>query len=98
MNWKKIILWIVVAAVVLVAGVVTTGVLLLKYNHGFRGYLLTKVENSVYSSTGARLQVRDFKVSLSSLSMDIYGIVVHGTEGAGQPPLLTADHLNADIN
>ncbi|HST77674.1 MAG TPA: hypothetical protein VLN58_04235, partial [Verrucomicrobiae bacterium] len=98
MNWKKLILWIAVAVVVLVAAVITTGVLLLKYNHGFRHSVLAKVEDSVYSSTGARLEVRDFKVSLSSLSLDIYGIVVHGTEPQGQPPLLTADHLNTDIN
>ena len=97
-NWKKIILWIAVAVVVLVAAVITTGILLLKYNHGFRHSLLTRVEESVYSSTGARLEVRDFKVSLTGLSLDIYGIIVHGTEPQGAPPLLTADHLNADIN
>jgi translocation and assembly module TamB len=97
-NWKRLILWIVLAVVVLLAAVITTGVLLLKYNHGFRGYLLAKVERSVYDSTGAQLQVRDFNVSLSTLSMDIYGLVVHGTEPEGEPPLFTADHLNADIN
>ncbi|MGE5324565.1 MAG: AsmA family protein, partial [Actinomycetota bacterium] len=97
MNWKKIILWSVAVALVLVAGTVITPVLLLKYNHGFRGYLLAKVENAVYSSTGARLQIRDFNLNLSSLSVDLYNVVVHGTETPSQPPLLTADHLNADL-
>ena len=98
MNWKKVILWVVLVVVVLVVGVVTTAVLLLKYNHSFRQSLLAKVEHSVYDSTGAQLHVRDFNVNLSSLSVDLYGVVIHGTEPADQPPLLTADHVNADVN
>jgi translocation and assembly module TamB len=97
-KWKKIVLWIVLAVVVLVVGVVTTAVLLLKYNHSFRQSLLARVEHSVYDSTGAQLRVRDFRVNLSSISVDLYGVVVHGTEPPQAPPLFTADHVNADIN
>jgi translocation and assembly module TamB len=97
-NWKKIVLWVAVVVVVVVVGVVTAAVLLLKYNHSFRQSLLARVEQSVYNSTGAQLRVRDFNVNLSSLSVDLYGVVVHGTEPPDHPPLLTADHVNADVN
>lgn len=98
MNWKKIILWTVAIVVIVVAGLVATAVLLLKYNHSVRTAILAKVERSVYDSSGARLSVRDFNLSLTNLSVNLYGVVVHGTEPATAPPLFTADHLKADVN
>ncbi|HYX52048.1 MAG TPA: translocation/assembly module TamB domain-containing protein [Candidatus Limnocylindrales bacterium] len=96
-NWKKIILWAVIAVFVLVIGIGLTAVLLVQHNSGFRGYLLAKVESSVKESTGATLQVRDFGLRLSTLTLDMYGIVVHGTEPASAPPLLQADHLGVGV-
>lgn len=97
-NWKKIILWTVAIVAIVIAGVLASAVLLLKHNHSVRAAILAKVEHSMYSSTGAKLSVQDFNLSLTSLSVNFYGVVVHGTEPATAPPLLTADHLNADIN
>lgn len=97
MNWKKTILWAVAAVVVLVAGTVVTGVLLIQHNGSFRQFVLKKVAQSVYESTGARLEARDFSLHLSNLSLDVYNAVLRGTEGKDQPPLLTAEHLNIGI-
>jgi len=44
----------------------------LDHNEGFRRSILAKVEDSVRESTGARLEVRDFNLRLSNLSMDLY--------------------------
>lgn len=96
-NWKKIILWAIAAVVVLVIAIGVTAVLLVQHSSAFRGYLLAKVESSVRESSGMQLQVRDFNLHLSNLSLDINGIVAHGTEPAGAPPLLQADHLNVGI-
>src|SRR5260221_452554 len=82
-------------ALVLVAAI--TGVFLLEHNQKFRAYLLQRVRRNVEESTGARLAVRDFKVRLGGLHLDLFEITVHGTETASQRPLLTADHVGVDI-
>jgi len=86
-----------VAIVVLVIGIGLTAVLLLQRSPKFRSTFLAKIEQSVKDSTGAQMQVKDFSLHLSTLTLDIYGIVVHGTEPAGSPPLAQADHLGVGI-
>ncbi|HLK09387.1 MAG TPA: translocation/assembly module TamB domain-containing protein [Candidatus Angelobacter sp.] len=96
-KWKKITLWSVAAIIVLLVGAVVTLVLLLDHNEGFRHSILAKVEKSVLESTGARLEVRDFNVRLSNLSLDLYNVVVHGTEADPSKPLMAVDHLQVGL-
>ncbi len=97
MNRKKIVLWSLAAIVVLVIGVGLTAVLLLQHSPKFRSSILARVQQEVADSTGAQMQVQDFSLRLSTLTLDIYGIVVHGTEPAGSPPLAQAEHLGVGI-
>ena len=96
-KWKKIVLWSLAAIVVLLVGTVVTLVLLLDHNEGFRHSILAKVEKSVRESTGARLEVRDFNLRLSNLSLDVYNVVVHGTEPDTSKPLIAVDHLQVGL-
>jgi translocation and assembly module TamB len=96
-KWTKIILWSIGGLVVLVIALVVTAVLLVEYNSGVRQRILAKVESSVQESTGARLQVRDFNLHLRDLSLDLWGITVHGSEADPNTPLLTTDHINVGI-
>lgn len=96
-NWKKIIGWSIAGILALIVVVIITAGLLLEHNQGFRGFILAKVESSVEESTGARLKVRDFHVHLSKLSLDLYGITVHGTETNPDEPLLQTDHINVGL-
>src|SRR5262249_21138736 len=96
-RWKKIIGWSIAGIFLLVVVVVVTAILLVEYNQGFRQRILAKVESSVEESTGARLEVRDFDLHLSDLSLDLYGIAVHGTEKDRSQPLLQTDHINVGI-
>lgn len=96
-KWKKIVLWSLAAIIVLLVGTVVTLVLLLDHNEGFRHSILAKVENSVRESTGARLEVRDFNLRLSNLSLDLYNVVVHGTESDASKPLMAVDHLQVGL-
>ena len=82
---------------VLVFAAVATLVLLLQHNEGFRRNILGKVANSIQESTGARLEVGDFKLRLSNLTLDIYNIVLHGREADPNKPLLQADHLQVGL-
>ena len=97
MNRKKIVLWSLAAIVVLVIGIGLTAVLLLQHSPKFRSSILARVEQVVADSTGAQMQVQDFSLRMSTLTLDIYGIVVHGTEPAGSPPLAQAEHLGVGI-
>jgi translocation and assembly module TamB len=96
-NWKKIILWALAAIIVLIAAIGITSVLLLHHSPEFRQSILARVEQSVEDSTGAHMQVKDFSLQLRTLTLDIYGIIVHGTEPAGSAPLAQADHLGVGI-
>ncbi|MGB9122993.1 MAG: AsmA family protein, partial [Candidatus Angelobacter sp.] len=96
-KWKKIVLWSLATIIVLLVGTVVTLVVLLDHNEGFRHNILAKVEKSVRESTGARLEVRDFNLRLSNLSLDMYNVVVHGTEADPNKPLMAVDHLQVGL-
>src|SRR5205807_10184181 len=96
-KWKKIILWAVAGIVVLVFGTVVTLLLLLQHSEGFRRDILGKVTNSIQESTGAKLEVGDFNLRLSNLTLDIYNIVVRGREADPNRPLLQAEHLQVGL-
>ena len=96
-KWKKIVLWSLAAIVVLLVGAVVTLVMLLNHSEGFRHSILAKVEKSVEESTGARLEVGDFKLRMSNLSLDLYNVVVHGTEPVSSRPLMAVDHLQVGL-
>jgi translocation and assembly module TamB len=96
-RWKKIVLWSLAGLVALVIVVVCGLVLLLDHNAGFRHDILAKVENSVQESTGARLEVGDFNLRLSNLTLDIYNVVLRGRKADPSRPLLAADHLQVGL-
>jgi translocation and assembly module TamB len=96
-KWKKIVLWSLAAIVVLLMGSVVTLVLLLDHNESFRRSILAKVETSVRESTGARLEVKDFRLNLSNVSLDLYNVAVHGAEADPSQPLLVMDHLQVGL-
>jgi translocation and assembly module TamB len=96
-KWKKIILWTLATIFVLIVAAVGTLILMLQHSEGFRRDLLGKVENSLFESTGARLAVGDFKLRLSNLSLDLYNVVVRGTERDPNHPLLRVDHLQVGL-
>ena len=96
-RWKKIALWSLAAIIVLFVATVVTLVFLLDHNEGFRHSILAKVEKSVRQSTSARLEVRDFNLRLSNLSLDLYNVVVHGTEPDPNQPLAAVDHLQVGL-
>jgi translocation and assembly module TamB len=95
-KWRKIALWFAIISTVLTIGVGALLVALL-HNEGFRRSILAKVERSVEESTGAKLEVRDFSLRLSNLSLDLYNVVVHGIEADLNKPLLQVDHLQVGL-
>jgi translocation and assembly module TamB len=96
-KWQKIVLWVTLASTILGVGAAGILVLLLDHSQNLRHDILTRVEKSVQELTGARLEVRDFELRLSHLSLDLYNVAVHGKETDPTRPLLSADHLQVGL-
>jgi translocation and assembly module TamB len=95
-KWRKISLWFALVSTALtVLGFF--GLMMMLHNQGFRRSILDKAENSIRESTGARVEVRDFSLRLSNLSLDLYNVMVHGTESDPAKPLAQIDHLQVGL-
>ncbi len=73
------------------------GVLILLHNPGFHRYLRTTVERRVSESLGVAVQIQDFTLHLSTLSLDLYGVTIHGAKPYPDPPLLQVQHIDAGV-
>lgn len=84
----------VIAGLLLVAAVV--GYFVLR-STGFHNYVLAKIIETASASTGGRVEIARYTFQWSPLRVDLYNVVIHGTEGAGQEPLARADHLGVGL-
>ena len=80
----------------LVLLVVVAAVVILQ-NPAFQRYLVAKIEQSAQESAGARVEIQGLQIHLKTLSADIYGLTVHGTEPAGAKPLLEVPHARIGL-
>src|SRR5215467_14618151 len=92
MNWKGIIRWTVAGMAGAIVVAAMGGYLYLK-STSFQHFALAKVEQAAETATGAKTQIGRLDFNLSTLTVYLYNITLHGTEGPGQPPLLHADKL-----
>lgn len=72
------------------------GALLLR-SHSFHQYVLAKAEQKASDAFGARVEVKDFALHLSTLSLDLYGLTVYGAAPYANPPLLQVDRLATGV-
>jgi translocation and assembly module TamB len=97
MKWKRISFWTGAAIIALATGVFAIAAVLVKQSPSFRQGVLAKAEGRIYEATGARVAVRDFNLDFFPISLDLYGVVVHGSEPQFGEPLLQADRVTAEI-
>ena len=95
-KWQKALGWTAVAIGALILVVVVGGLLLLR-SSGFRHYLLTKIDQKASAATGAQIHIQNFDLHVRTLTTDIYGLTIHGTEAAGEKPLLQVQHATVGI-
>jgi translocation and assembly module TamB len=96
MNWKKKIRWTFAVFVSLAAGLAIVAVLVVKQSPSARRVILTKVERYASESTGAQVEIRDFKLAISPLGLQLEGIVARG-RGPESAPLLQVENVAAEI-
>ena len=92
----KTMAWIA-SGVTAVTLIVAVGVAILLNNARFHNYLIRTAEAQASESLGVRVQLQNFAVHFSNLSVDLYGVTIDGASPYPNPPLLQADHVQASI-
>lgn len=95
-RWVKVVGWIVIGLGVVVLLIVSAATILL-HNARVHTYLLALAEKKASDSLGVRVRVQNFAVHLSNLSLDVYGVTLHGAEPYANPPLLQVRHIEAGV-
>lgn len=81
---------------VLILLTVAGGVSWLRSN-SFRHYVIAKIIQQTDEATGGRLEVENVDFHWSTLTANLYGITLHGTENPSQKPLLQLDRLTVSL-
>jgi len=98
-RWRRvqrIITWAsaVLAVVILIAGI---GAAILLNSSEFHRYLRSTAEKRVGETLGVQVQIQEFALHLSTLSLDLYGVTIHGAQPYANPPLLQVEHMAAGV-
>src|SRR5581483_5371549 len=96
MNWKRIAGWAFGIIFLLLIVVFVGGYFVLR-SGAFHRYVIAKVEQTAAESTGGRVEIQGYDLQLSKLIVNVYGLVIHGTEPAGDRPLLSVDRVKVRL-
>jgi translocation and assembly module TamB len=95
-KWRKIVGWTVVTVGALLLLVVVAAIVILS-NPGFQHYLVSQIEQSAGEATGARVDIKNLQIHVKTLTADVYGLTVHGSEPPGAKPLLQVPHARIGL-
>jgi translocation and assembly module TamB len=95
-KWSKTLGWTAVILGAVLLFVVVAGILLLK-SSGFHHYLISKIEQSAGEAAGTRVELQNLTLHVKTLSADVYGLTVHGTEASNDRPFLQVQHAKAGL-
>lgn len=96
MRWRRIIGWTLAIVAVLITVALVGGLLFLR-TASFQRLAIRTIVEDVDQATGSRTEIRDFDFKLSTLTAHLRDITVHGTEAAGQSPLLHVDEVTVGL-
>ena len=93
---KRLACWAGIGLLILIA-VIVAAILALIHIPSLRKFALRVAEQKLSASFGARIQARDFALSLSQLTLDLYSVTVNGAAPYAEPPLVTVDHIGLGL-
>jgi translocation and assembly module TamB len=97
MNWKKSLRWAAIVIGIVIVGIGLGGFVVVKTSW-FHHYVLAKIMEEGRTATGGKLDVQNWDVRFSPLRADLYGVVLRGTEAAGEKPLLQIEELTVGLS
>ncbi|HET7209361.1 MAG TPA: translocation/assembly module TamB domain-containing protein [Terriglobales bacterium] len=93
---KRVAAWIGVGVLILIL-VIVVAITLVLHTRSLRQSALHFAEGKISAALGTQVQVRDFALSLSRMTLDVYGVTVAGAQPYPTPPLLTVDHAGLGL-
>lgn len=86
-KFRRIIFWTLAGlfALLLLAGI--AGVLVVRSDR-FHQYVQRRIVQEAERATGARVELGGYSLDWHNLTAQVQGLVLHGKESAGEPPLL----------
>jgi translocation and assembly module TamB len=96
MHWKRIVGRTLAGLGILIVIGAGAGYFYLR-SSSFQEFALRRIVAEADESTGGHTQIRSLDFNLSTLTAHLYGIVVHGTERPGAPPLLQIEELTVGL-
>jgi translocation and assembly module TamB len=96
MNWKRTAGWTASIVGILIVVVLVGGYFVLR-SGAFHRYVIRQVVARAEKATGGKAEVRSLDFHVGSLSADLTGFVLRGTEGHGQPPLLQVQRITVGL-
>ncbi|HXY09821.1 MAG TPA: translocation/assembly module TamB domain-containing protein [Terriglobales bacterium] len=97
MRQKQVIRWVGTVVAILVLLAVVASYIVLKTPQ-FHQYVLANIIEQVQRTTGGKLEIENWEFHFSPMVVNLYGITLHGTEGAEQRPLLQAEKLTVGVS
>ena len=93
---RRIAAWIAIGlvALVVIAAIAVTALL---HSARFHNYVLATAQKKASESIGTQVQLQNFALNLSNLSLDLYGLTVHGAAPYPNPPLLQVAHAEVGV-
>ena len=84
----------ILAAAILIA---VLGATLVLNNPSIHRYLRSTIETQASESLGTEVRLQEFALHLSTFSVDLYGVTIHGAQPYPNPPLLQVQHIDAGV-
>ena len=95
-KFRRIAAWFTAVSAVLLL-LTTIALFILLNSARFHNYVIRTAQKQAQESLGVRLQLQNFTLHLSTLSLDVYGVTVDGASPYPNPPLLQLQHAQASV-
>lgn len=95
-HWGRTFRWIAGIFVLLIAPAVGT-VSILFNSQRFHNYLLAKVDSIASQKLNTQVALENFTLHFAPLSLDVYGLTVHGASPYPNPPILQLQHAHVGL-
>lgn len=97
MDWRKILRTTALFIGLLIAAIVAAGFIVLR-SHWFHRAMLVEIVQKAQAETGGHLNIQRWDFRLRPLTIELYGIVLHGSEPVAAQPLLEIQKLTVGVN
>ena len=97
-RWKRVLVWTAGGLAILIL-LVVIGVVIVLNNARFHSFVLRVAQRKATQALSAQVQLQNFTLHWSGISptLDLYGVVIHGSNPYPDPPLLQVDHITLGL-